>query len=206
MFKIVNIGDIVISTYLQQRFNGQAPQVLASNNLISEEERQPRQQRRYKINKELPSKEAYLLLHRKFFTTSVTGLVDDAFSEIEELRNEMQERFDNTPESLQQTEVNQAVEEAANVLRDIEQPDIPNIIGELEVFFVPAADLGSRAKRASNAAFMLDTAAAALLEWADEEKNKTNFPEQVEEVEQAADELEELSSTLSDVEFPGMYG
>jgi hypothetical protein len=60
-------------------------------------------------------------------------VVSEAFEMLAELGNEMREAFDNSPESLQQTAVNQAREAAADALEYLEAPDVPAELAELQV-------------------------------------------------------------------------
>ena len=72
------------------------------------------QQQQYNVYKALPDKAQYDALLRQVFTKTVEEIVEEAYQMVEDLGSEMQDIFDNTPDSLQGTDVGMAREEAAS--------------------------------------------------------------------------------------------
>jgi hypothetical protein len=107
---------------------------------------------------------------------TVSGFIDDAFSEITDLGDEFREMYDNAPENLQQTGVNQTRDETASACESLNEPDCSNnILSELSAYY--SADFGklyrgrvaqSRACRASNCAAAFNAAAEAVRQWVDD--------------------------------------
>jgi hypothetical protein len=107
--------------------------------------------------------------------------------------------------------VGQKRSEAADALENLDnKPDVPEDCGSIEVLFLPHQDTGSRAKRASEAADMLNSAAQALHDYCDgkEHEDGTESGEEFDrsEFDELADQLENDASELESIEFPGMYG
>ena len=69
--------------------------------------------------------------------TKQTKRLEDAFrnacASLEDLGNELQDSFDNTPESLQGSDANQAKSDAAEILSNIDKPDIPEKFNVMEI-------------------------------------------------------------------------
>lgn len=196
-----SVGQVVTKAALVKEYDQHFWEVLGD--LIQNLPRKKRERQKYKINKELPSKAVYMALKVKKYTSSVENLIDEAYQVIEELASEMREAYDNMPESLQQGDVGERRNEAADQLENISpnKPDWPSDAPSVDVVFFPHLDTSSRSKRASEAADMLTTAAAELRAYEPEEGD-TELKEQF---EQLADQLEEDASDLESVDFPGMY-
>lgn len=188
-------------------------------NHLSQMPRKKKEHRKYEIIKPLPAVDSdeYQNDRKKTFTTTVESLVSEAFSIVEELASEMREICDNTPENLQQTDVYQRREEAADALEYIEQPEIPEDFLELEIFYIPSENSSSRRDRASEAEGMLREAAEALRDKAEELRethgeSEVDEPEtqveneQADEIDEAAQRIDEAADAICDVEFPGMFG
>lgn len=92
----IKVGSIVTEQVLSKAFSRHfAPVLRAYPEPLP---RKKRERQKYKVTAELPERDTYNALVQKHFTTTVATLVDDAFSEIESLRDEMREVFDNMPE------------------------------------------------------------------------------------------------------------
>jgi len=81
-------------------------------------------------------------------TTTIESAISIALNDLESLGNELQDSFDATPESLQGTDANQAKSEAAEVLQNIDVPEIPEKFRALEITLnVPHRNKPSRLLR-----------------------------------------------------------
>ena len=202
--KQINVNDIVTETALCKLFDQYASNVL--HDYTQDMERKKRERYKVKVTKELPTQEEYQSLKQKHYTTTVETLISDAFSEIESLRDEMQERYDNMPENLQGGDIGTRCEEAASTLDNCQQPDYPSSLGTIECVFLPSLKEVSRADRCSEAQSMLETAKDELQSVLDSEEKENGETQKHNAIETLMDELDEAIQTLSDVEFPGMYG
>lgn len=168
--------------------------------------REKGQQATVKILAGLPEKREYLQLKQQRYTKNLESLVDDAYGQVEELRDELQEAFDNMPESLQETEVAQARYEAASQLDEIagDQPSVPESISSLRIVHFPSLNSGSRAVRAANAT---DVLRAVLLATEQHMKETVNLKKaELEEFREFCEHLERHIDEIDSVEFPGMFG
>jgi len=106
----------------------------------------------------------YQDLHQKRYTTTVEALINNAFSQIEELTKEMQDAYLTMYENLQASDVGLRQKDAAEGLEllVIDKPVIPGSASKIEAFFLPAASLSSKSKRAGNAGAMLRAASVAI--------------------------------------------
>jgi hypothetical protein len=94
------VGTVVSSTELEKQFGPNAPDVLGDR--LEPLPRVRRERTKFRVvATDLPLTIAdYEALELKRYTTTVGDLVEEAFSEIELLGEEMREAFENTPESL----------------------------------------------------------------------------------------------------------
>lgn len=107
--------------------------------------------------------------------STISAAVSDAFNALEELGTEMRERYDNAPENLQQTDVNQRVDECANTLEGLSEPDMPECIAEVAMeYSQPTYGRRgpSRADRCSDACSILSAAVSACETWLEDDANK----------------------------------
>ncbi len=193
-----SVGDVVGGRKICNAYDAQAVRVLAS---YLEVDHGSKGQRKYKICKELPGPEEYAELRKKHFTTTVGSLISDAYSELESLHSEMDEWYNNLPESLQQADRGVRVEEAANTLGEhTSEPDVSEAVAAIEVFSIPSFDVTSRADRCAEAAGTLRTAIEALNDYGEEHKELSS------EIDSLVQELENTADSVEGVEFPGMYG
>lgn len=192
--------------------------------LISHFRREPKvarkERQKYFVLVITPSKEEYIKLRDQKYAISVESLVDDAFSDIESLGQELRDAYDNMPEGLQQGDVGQRRDEAASALEDIacNKPDVPDLMGFLgDVVHYPDLKATSRRERADEAASMLESVVNELNKWIEELKIKhaetggdrepyTDAEFDTSDLESFVSELEDQISTIREVDFPGMYG
>jgi DNA repair exonuclease SbcCD ATPase subunit len=131
--------------------------------------------------------------------SSVHSALQDADSEIEELKEELQSWYDNLPENLQGGDKGSQLEEAIgqlesaqSFLQNVAVDDLPDINVE---YLLPHRRATSRAKRLENAMAGVEAAVFALEE----------VPEATEEIESAIGELQSAIDEAGSVDFPGMY-
>lgn len=164
------------------------------------------QKGKIKILVALPEKAEYLQVKENFYRKAIDILVDEAYEEIGDLRDEMQEAFDNMPESLQDTDVGQARSEAASQLENIadDLPSVPESIGSVPIIHYPSLNQTSRADRAGDAAVTLrDVSEAARQFMAGAAKLKKA---ELKEIQEFCGNLEAHADEIEDVTFPGMFG
>lgn len=165
-------------------------------------------------------------------TGTVGGFISDAWEQITGLGEEFREMYDNAPENLQQTSVNQTRDETASNIENLSEPCVNSSVLE-ELDCSTQLDMGkvyrgrqrqSRACQAGNAASMFRAASEAIREWQesnvspddDEEAAKKQAEELKidfddykaahDEADDLASELESLADEIDGFEFPGMFG
>lgn len=132
--------------------------------------------------------------------TTLADMVSDAFSAITALGEEFREMYDNAPEALQGTDVNQQRDETASAVESLSEPDVDEKLGALPMKWAPwqAARKGrglSRADKAAEAVARLEAVSELL---AEEENN--------EDAAALASEIDDLRGEIENLEWPGMFG
>jgi hypothetical protein len=122
---------------------------------------------------------------------TVASLIEDGFSIIDELATELEEVLENIPDNLRETAVNQGKQEAADSLRNCEQPKVPNAAKAIAVKYERAKKLTSRMKRLTEATSMIQAAADAARDQAD--------------LNELVGDLDNTLADLKCVDIPGMY-
>ena len=188
-----SIGQIGLVA-LKNRFGAHAVPVLSD--YIRERDREKRGERRsYDIIKELPSTEVYKELLDKKYTITLDQLLSDALGEIESLKDEIQEWYDNLPEAFQQNDKGEQLQECIDQFDSLSLPSVPgekDIEHKLlldEVIFLPAKH-GSRSERLAEAVRKLEFVA--------------EFIENKDELDHLREQIEDLVSEC-EIDFPGMY-
>lgn len=139
----------------------------------------------------------------------IEDAISSGYSILLELRDEVQEVFDNATENLQQTSRMQTFSDTAGTLDNFvdDEPDVPEVVRDVTMRVTTteprsARQTASRSVRRDNAVAYLRAAAEALTERLDgmpDGDAKDEAQALVEKLEQDADEAE-------GVEFPGMFG
>ena len=159
---------------------------------------------------------------------SVLDMVERAFGEAEELKDEVQNWFDNLHENLQGGDKGQKLEEIVGQLENYDMPTPPERIKVNEIEFTESVKKRmSRRERLDNCVAAVRAAAEhtraeiegleALaydkhghLAKGDQPAASPNTEDErdtiVEELEQFAQECEDAADEWDSVEFPGMYG
>lgn len=142
--------------------------------------------------------------------TATISAVEDAFSELETLGEEMRETYDNMEgANMGHMEKCQRAGEAADTLEQLQQPDPPASIVDLQITYGEAVNKDkrkgcSRAVRCSNACAVLRAASERAQEWLDDEANKED--ESRDDVEQFINDIDDIADSAEGVDFPGMFG
>lgn len=165
------------------------------------------------------TKTAKIVKSRFPVSGSLADAVSAFYSVAQELRDEMQEAFDNTPESLQGSAVGEARQAAADALDSFVdfEPDIPEGANELTCSWTEnRLRKASRRDRLEGGISAANAAISALEEkisQIDDDTAVTEGEEEHEAAEELKSALEELKTQLENdveeagsVEFPGMYG
>lgn len=157
---------------------------------------------------DLPTVEDYKKAEREAFTHDASDLVSGAFSELESLRDELQDWYDNLPESFQSGDKGDQLQEAVSQLESASEVELPEWAKEAKVFAAPG-DGTSRADRCSQACYELRQVTEALEAIADGEAKLPDQSDPTEEQKaKARSTAEELTSAADEAEateFPGMY-
>lgn len=148
--------------------------------------------------------------------TNVGDAVSTAFSMLEELKDELQNWYDNLPESFQSGSKGDTLQEAIDALENIVEPDVSENVRDAAVTYQQDRKATSRAKRCAEACTILDACIGGLQEVAQDWREKAakgQTGNEGEDLDALADEcdtlIDELDTAKSDaegVEFPGMYG
>lgn len=145
---------------------------------------------------------------------TIADAISYAYGEWEGLAEECQEIVDNAAgTNLENSSRNQTLGETADTLTNLQEPDVPDTFGALEVEYDESlpkrAGRGlSRASRNDNACNAIQAVVEKLEElifnWnaEDTEASKTL----AEDGQALLDEIENAKSEAEGVEFPGMYG
>ncbi len=183
--KKFKVGAVVTELILKRTYMKCAIRILEPD-FVTPLPRARKQRQKYKIIKALPQHQDYLELRKTKFTTTVGELVENAMSELECLKDELQEWYDNLPEAFQSGDKGETLQSTIQELEGLSAPDISPEHAALKVLFVPD-ETGSRSARCAEARRMLEEAAEAI------RQNET------------ADEIDEIASAIECLEFPGMY-
>ena len=166
-------------------------------------------------------------------TSSIADAVSLAYSIVGELRDELQEWYDNLPESFQNGSKGEQLQEAITGLEEAAdyEPDVPEAFAESDVRVHDPRPVKrqSRAARAADAAHYLRTVVDEAQAWLDEQESEhddwvaaQDVPrtvtseqeehERSESLDKVRADIEEFIGTVGDhaeaienVSFPGMY-
>lgn len=136
------------------------------------------------------------------------GSIDDAYSEIAELGDEMRSNADSMQgTNLESTEKYTTTEEAADTLEAISAPEVPDVIAELAMSWSESINKRkgrgpSRDVRLGNAIAILHAAVETAQSWAADNPDHDDH----DDVEQFVSDLEDTISDVEDVEFARMFG
>ena len=127
---------------------------------------------------------------------TIAGCVCDAFTDMESLRDELNDWLENMPENLKGGQKADELETAISTIEEeLDEPDVPVLIQEREVLIGVSPKRGGRAARRDTATGVLRVIIANL------EKGLKTTPD--EEIKYFRDRLGEIADTWDTVEFPG---
>ena len=169
--------------------------------------------------KSQPSREEYNKLAEAYYTYTVAYLIEDAFSVIEGLAEEMREGYDNMESgNLGATQKCQTYGETADTLEGVQAPELPDCLSQIETVRYPTISKSTgRAHRAGEAASDLNLAADAIEEWVTEKREMLDERddddnEAIEDeldldgLDALVESLREAAGEVEGCEFPGMFG
>lgn len=140
---------------------------------------------------------------------TIAEAITYAFSDVQQLADEMRSWADNMEEKLSHTEKYDRVSECADTLEGCEEPTVETNLEALEVTY-PVTNYGkrnpSRAARCGDAVAVLQAIVERLNEIEEPEATEGAERELFDNADTLRDELENTIGELESVEFPGMYG
>jgi len=187
--------DTITIRKLKSQYGAHAVDVL--DDWLEELPRKEKTLTTYRIAKPLPTAEEFKELQTAKFTTSVEHLVSSAFSEFEDLANELSDWYDSLPDNFQSGDKGCAIDEAQCTLSNLSMPDLKDNIGCLRVVHLPLTEITSRASRRDDAVERLASVVAVLRDVSDATISN--------DCQILIEELENAISEAEEVEFPGMY-
>ena len=135
---------------------------------------------------------------------TVSDAVENLASVAGELRDELQEWYDNLPESFQSGSKGDQLQEAIDALDEVAESsiDVPEGVADLSFTYSFRARSGwiSRRDRMEEAASIAELAKSRLEEFVDEQDDDDDNDAQT-----LIDELDSAIDSAQNVEFPGMY-
>lgn len=202
-------GAVVTRTYLTKTFGSHAVAVLENLELpaIEEQPHNDGERWKYKLLNDLPTQDEFSAAERAMYTTTVASIVERAFNDFAELKDELQEWHDNLPESFQEGDKGYALSEAVDELERLEPPEIPEVAKGWPVFFRPPLECHSRSARCGVACEMLRLVAQDL-EHEAETRNVLGDKDDhklAKSLKGVAQELFAVADDAESVNFPGMY-
>lgn len=166
--------------------------------------------------------------------STVADAVSTAFSEIESIKDELQEWYDNLPENFQNGSKGEALQEAISALEGASEPEAPDCVASDSLTYAEYHGRIGRPKRRDTAVNMLDAAvstaqeqldALQALEYSDEGRligedgepvaddyatdnplEESDRDSNVSDLETFISECEDAKGEWENVEFPGMFG
>jgi hypothetical protein len=143
---------------------------------------------------------------------TVLGCIESGYSALSELASECHGVVDNCPDSLQQTDRIQSLEQSADTLEAADDtPEVPEFLHDLEVIYFEdrrKSKSHSRATRCSEAVALIQAAQAAIDEWieANDGDAEDASSDEMDEAQTLSDDLENFANDAEGCEFPGMMG
>lgn len=125
-------------TKLRNTYGAWASTILALNGYLETLPRAKGAQQKWKVKKPLPSIAEFNKLRAAHFTTTVSSLVTDAFSAVQELKDELQDWYDNLPEAFQQGDKGSQLEDAIGTLDQVSEPDVDEKLENITILHIPS--------------------------------------------------------------------
>lgn len=170
--------------------------------------------KKFKIIKPLPSVEAFREMRTKKYTQSLYATITEAWGEIDSIKEELQQWYDNLPESFQNGTKGDGIQDAINTIESCSEPNVPEeneastALGKLPITHIPSENVKSRSDRRDEVVSQLQSCIDTIDKLL--EKNKKDLTDDektmITPAKELRDELDTLVNELGYVEFPGMYG
>lgn len=155
---------------------------------------------RYEVVRALPSKETYLEMKNRYYSTTIGELVSSVYNDIVELKDELESWYDNMPESLQGGDKGQILQDSISCLDSVYEPDVDENISKISVVFVPRIPKRySRSERHSLCVDILEFVSSTLKDALDSDGSLEDS------VMDLLADIEETLMELQNVEYPGMF-
>lgn len=166
--------------------------------------------RRFEILQELPDKKEYDKLRDNKYRQPLMEVISEAYNEFSALRDELHDWYDNLPESFQNGDKGNEIQEAIDQLESFcddepkVQTELKQIMEDQTAVFLPLASMRSRSDRCAYAKNCIEIVATQLRE-NDELKKSIKESDVESEARELADELDNHATEAECVSFPGMY-
>lgn len=154
--------------------------------------------RYYQVLSELPRREEFIQLYYRHYTTTVKSLIQSAYGIVEDVRKELGEWEENLPEGIDGSSTAEVLAKTGEILQEVEEPDVPSSVEDIQIVFVPSTKLGSRNKRLAEALRMLEDVRNVV--------GDAGGADPSDELVDLMAELDEHLDSLENVECPGMFG
>lgn len=190
---------------IEKKYNSRhATDVLTRTGYIEFMPREKGKHTRFQILKDLPELIDFKTLYDKVYTYTISGLIEDACSELEGLKDELQEWYDSLPESFQNGDKGSTLQDTISTLENIQEPDIPCWVAEETTVLAPS--LSHRTGRAHRRDCATDKL-HAVVDWVETYKieHADISEDQESDLDAIVGEIEQIISEAECVEFPGMY-
>jgi hypothetical protein len=229
-------GERVTASSLVAVYGIWAARVLTHMTAIAEVTRKSGERQKYtKGKRHLPSTQELDEERSRYFTTTVSDLVSEAYSELQSLAEEVRQWYDGLPENLQSGDKGSRLEQAADTLENLDEPtfgdpeeqvvkdapkrhyaqhfDAGERVGKIPVVYMP----GNRRRtgRSSRRDEATDQMQAVIDELNDligryqtDSGTAADSPytaAQLDEMQDVVDRLEADKGDAEGVDFPGMY-
>lgn len=132
-------------------------------------------------------------------TKSITDAVNEAFELIAEVKDEVQETYDNLSERAQEGERGEFLSDLIATLEAHSEPDVEEFIGSEDIQYVPNNKTTKKAKRDLAVTLLDNTCAVIEMLEADEERDWSE--DEREALVSLRDELETVKSDWEGIEF-----
>lgn len=195
------VGEVVTIKRLRSIYGSYAETELSEYVKPVDQPYKKHQVRKYEVVSELPAVAEYRLMVNNKYTQDVPNAISDACSELEKVRDELQDWYYKMPHSFFYAEKGNRLYEAIKVLENIEEPNVPDEAEKVNVYVPPMRghDISRRDRIGWAAGVLMDCAEALR------SACETNEDDENADYEVLANELESLASEAKECDPPGMY-
>lgn len=194
--------------FINEKYQEWGTTILEENKFIKSLPREKGKPTKYEELKTLPSWNEFKEFLDKRFAISVSEALSSACSEVDCLKDELQDWFDNLPEQFQSGDKGSQLEEAISQMDNITEPDIPECLNDVNFVHIPSINPSSRSSRCFEVISLLESTAQTINDFLEGLEDKEASDENKENIDSTAelrDTVEEMINDLQSVEFPGMY-